>query len=82
MASLRALRLTRVPFAQPARLFSATARVADDGGPAVSPAVKYNAFRRKDEKDETLRGLLLCSSTSYRSLLLPSPPQWTKRARH
>lgn len=56
MASLRPLRLVRA--------FSQTARAASqDGGPAV----KYNAFRRRNEADDTLRARLLCTSRRGRA---------------
>ena len=52
------MRLLRAQL-RPVRLFSSTARGASDGGPAE----KYNAFRRQNESDETLRARLLCTSS-------------------
>lgn len=64
MASLRALRLARAP----ARLFSSAAPAASDAG---GPAVTYNAFRRRNENDDTLRARLICA---FPPLTPPSLP--------
>ena len=56
------MRLMRAPF-RAARLFSTTARAANEGGPAVT----YSAFGRRNESDETMRARLLCTLPSPRS---------------